>query len=79
MKTRIKTLLALLFVLFAQITFGQDNNVVGKVTDANGMPLVGVSVLIKGTNTGTQTDFDGKFTLKVKESDMLVFSYIGMT
>ena len=78
MKTRFKMLLALLFVLFAQITFGQENTVVGTVTDNNGMPLAGVSILVKGTNTRTQTDFDGKFKIKARETDMLVFSFVGM-
>ncbi len=42
------------------------------------MPLPGVSVLIKGTKTGTQTDFDGKYSIKASTSQILVFSYIGM-
>jgi TonB-linked SusC/RagA family outer membrane protein len=78
MKTRFKNFLALLFVLFVQITFAQENVVTGSVTDSNGMPLSGVSILVKGTNTGAQTDFDGKYKIKAKENDMLIFSYIGM-
>jgi hypothetical protein len=35
-------------------------------------------VLIKGTKSGTQTDFDGKFSIKASPNDVLVFSYIGM-
>jgi TonB-linked SusC/RagA family outer membrane protein len=42
------------------------------------MPLPGVSVLVKGTKSGTQTDFDGKFSIKATTSQVLVFSYIGM-
>jgi TonB-linked SusC/RagA family outer membrane protein len=42
------------------------------------MPLPGVSVLVKGDKTGTQTGFDGAYTIKAKPSDVLVFSYIGM-
>lgn len=38
----------------------------------------GVSVLVKGTKTGTQTDFDGKYSIKATSSQTLVFSYIGM-
>jgi Ca-activated chloride channel family protein len=44
---------------------------------SDGLPLPGVNVVIKGTNNGVQTDFDGKFTLKAKLGDRLVFSYIG--
>ena len=78
MKSKLKKILALMFVFLAQITFGQENSVTGIVTDTKGEALVGVSILVKGTNTGTQTDFDGKFTVKAKPTDSLVFSYIGM-
>ena len=45
--------------------------------DANGEPLIGVSVLEKGTTNGTITDFDGNYTLTVPENATLQFSYIG--
>ena len=63
MKPKFNGFLVLLLVLFAQLTFAQERAVSGTVTDEAGMPLPGVSVLIKGTKTGTQTDFDGKITL----------------
>lgn len=50
----------------------------GTVTDSNGEPLPGVNILIKGTTKGTQTDFDGYFTIETQKNDILVFSYIGM-
>lgn len=49
----------------------------GKVTDNKGETLPGVSVKIKGTTLGTTTDIDGKYSLNVSESAVLVFSYIG--
>lgn len=49
----------------------------GHVHDAQGEPLVGVSVVIKGTTRGALTDANGKFTLDAKEGDVLVFSYVG--
>lgn len=49
----------------------------GTVTDENGVPLPGASVVVKGTTTGTVTDFDGKYTIEVASNDTLVFSYIG--
>lgn len=59
--------------------WAQTVTVTGSVTDTNGMPIPGVSVLVKGTTNGTSTDFDGKFDLQgVKASDELFFSYIGM-
>lgn len=51
--------------------------VTGLVTDGNGEPLIGVSVLVKGTGTGTQTDANGKFTLDAPTNATLVFSYVG--
>lgn len=51
----------------------------GKVTDASGNPVPGVSVVVKGTTTGTITDFDGKFTIDVQgDARVLVFSFVGM-
>ena len=52
--------------------------VTGIVTDVSGQPLPGCNVLIKGTNIGTQTDFDGNYTIAIQRGQELVFSYIGM-
>ena len=49
----------------------------GVVSDESG-PLPGVSVMIKGKNKGVQTDFDGKFKIKAKKGDVLIFSFVGM-
>jgi len=49
----------------------------GFVRDASGQPLVGVTVTIKGTTTGTQTDVNGKFAINANLNDVLVFTYIG--
>jgi len=50
----------------------------GAVTDEENQPLPGVNILVKGTNDGTTSDFDGKYTLQVaNESAVLVFSFIG--
>ncbi len=59
--------------------FAQAQTVTGKVTDANGVPLLGVNVLLKNTSTGTVTDFDGQYQLQVggQSSGTLTFSYIG--
>ncbi|MBC7845043.1 MAG: SusC/RagA family TonB-linked outer membrane protein [Flavobacterium sp.] len=62
----------------AQITFAQERVVSGVVSDNAGLPLPGVSVLVKGTQNGTQTDFDGKYSIKASPSNILVFSFIGM-
>lgn len=78
MKLKFNGFLVLLLVLVAQLTFAQERAVSGTVSDNAGMPLPGVSVLVKGTKTGTQSDFDGKFSIKASSSQVLVFSYIGM-
>ena len=78
MKLKFNGFLVLLIVLIAQITFAQERAVSGTVSDNAGMPLPGVSVLVKGTKSGTQTDFDGKFTIKATSNQVLIFSYIGM-
>lgn len=57
--------------------FGQDETVSGVVTDNAGIPIPGVSVIVKGTMTGVATDFDGNYTIKVSQSNVLVFSFIG--
>jgi Ca-activated chloride channel family protein len=55
-----------------------EKTINGIVTEkSNRLPLPGVSIHIKGTTKGTQTDIDGKFTIKAKLGDQLVFSYIG--
>ena len=78
MKLKFNGFLVLIMVLLTQITFAQERVVSGIVSDNTGMPLPGVSVLVRGTKTGTQTDFDGKFAIKASPSQILVFSYIGM-
>ena len=78
MKLKFNGFLVLLVVLVTQITFAQERVVSGTVSDNAGLPLPGVSVLVKGTQSGTQTDFDGKFAIKASPSQVLVFSYVGM-
>ncbi len=78
MKLKLNGFLVLFIVLVTQISFAQERAVSGVVSDNSGMPLPGVSVLVKGTKSGTQTDFDGKYTIKAAPSQVLIFSYIGM-
>ncbi|WP_397447135.1 von Willebrand factor type A domain-containing protein [Polaribacter sp. R77954] len=66
-----------LLLLFGYLTTqSQEKNITGIVSDASG-GLPGVSVVIKGTTVGTQTDFNGKYAIKAKINDVLVFSYLG--
>jgi len=65
-------------VLLVHVAFAQQKTISGTVSDENG-PLPGVNVLIKGTNSGTQTDFDGNYSIQANVGDVLIFSYVGMT
>ncbi|MCF6223779.1 MAG: SusC/RagA family TonB-linked outer membrane protein [Flavobacteriaceae bacterium] len=78
MKTKLSGILTLLLAFVVQITFAQDRTITGTVSDETG-PLPGVSVLIEGTSTGTETDFDGNYTIETNQGDVLRFSFVGMT
>lgn len=69
----------LLFVcVLSSMAWSQNaGNVKGHVTDSSGEPLIGVSILVKGTTNGTVTDLDGNFTLSVREGEVLRVSYVG--
>ncbi|MFL3660456.1 MAG: SusC/RagA family TonB-linked outer membrane protein, partial [Polaribacter sp.] len=76
MKTKFNGILTLFLALVVQFSFAQDKTVSGTVTDDSGS-LPGVSILIKGTTSGTETDFDGNYSIKVNEGAILVFNYLG--
>ena len=65
-------------MLVVQISFAQEKTISGTVGEASGA-LPGVSVVIKGTTTGTETDFDGKNSIKANTGTVLVFRYLGYT
>ncbi len=66
----------ILFLGFSLQMIGQ-RTIKGTVTSTEGEPLIGASVVVKGTTNGTITDLDGKYELKAKKGDILEFSYIG--
>ncbi|WP_242203518.1 SusC/RagA family TonB-linked outer membrane protein [Aestuariivivens insulae] len=68
----------LMVILFLSVSaYGQSKAVSGTVTDQNGQPLPGAQILVKGTQRGATTDFDGKYTIDVQNRETLVFSFIG--
>lgn len=77
MKTKYSRILALFVMLVAHIGLAQQKSISGTVTDGSGLPLPGVNVILANTSTGTQTDFDGKFTIGVNVGDIVRFSYVG--
>jgi TonB-linked SusC/RagA family outer membrane protein len=64
-------------LICTQFSFAQERTISGIVTDGGGA-VPGVNVIVKGTKNGTQTDFDGKYSVKAKTGDVLIFSYMGM-
>jgi TonB-linked SusC/RagA family outer membrane protein len=72
-----KLLLACFMLAWASCAFAQDVNVTGKVTADDGSALPGVSVVLQGTNKGTQTDADGNYKIAATKGSSLLFSFIG--
>jgi len=68
--------LLVVFLLTTQMSFAQKT-VTGVVSDPDGLPLPGATVLVQGTTTGVTTDFDGNFSINVSEGQSLEFSFVG--
>jgi TonB-dependent starch-binding outer membrane protein SusC len=69
--------LVLFFLSLGFISTAQTRDVTGSIKDENSEPLVGASVVVKGTTNGVITDTDGKFTIKAEPNSTLVFSFVG--
>ncbi len=70
-------LLMILAVMFFALDVSAQTTINGRVKDELGEPVIGASVVVKGTSNGAVTDFDGNFSLKCKAGATLVFTYIG--
>lgn len=70
------TLYTMLFVLLTTAVIAQQKTITGIVSEDGG-PLPGANIMVKGTTTGTQTDFDGKYNITATAQDILVFSCVG--
>ena len=69
----------LVLMLFSITTvLAQEKTVTGNVTDDTGVPLLGVNIVVKNSEIGTQTDFDGNFSINVPAGRTLVFSFLGL-
>ena len=71
-------MLTLLLAFVVQLSFAQEKTISGTVSDVSGIPLPGVNIIVKNTTNGTQTDFDGKYSIEASAGDVLVFSYVGL-
>jgi len=74
--TFIRSMLTVAAIVLTIVAHAQTK-ITGKVTDKDKLPLPGVSVLLKGTNTGTVTDGNGSFSINARKGEVLVFSFIG--
>ncbi|SFN93958.1 SusC/RagA family TonB-linked outer membrane protein, partial [Salegentibacter flavus] len=77
MKSKFLLLLTLILGLVGQFTIAQEKIVTGTVTDQNGLPFPGVNVVVKNTSYGTQTNYDGEYSITAEVGDVLHFSFIG--
>ncbi|MEO0572612.1 MAG: TonB-dependent receptor plug domain-containing protein, partial [Bacteroidota bacterium] len=77
MKRKFSFLSFLVVLLCTAVSYGQEKAISGTVTDSDGLPLPGVNIVVEGTSNGTQTDFDGNYTITASEGQTLLFSYIG--
>ncbi|WP_343330961.1 carboxypeptidase-like regulatory domain-containing protein [Polaribacter staleyi] len=77
MKLKTNFILTLFWAFVVQVSFAQSKMISGTISDKTGV-LPGVSVLVKSTNKGTESDFDGKYVISAKAGDVLVFRYLGM-
>jgi TonB-linked SusC/RagA family outer membrane protein len=74
-----KTILMLFLSVWGIALMAQERAIQGKVTDDSGMPLPGVTIVVKGTTNGTVTDVEGNYSINLPENvEVLVFSFIGM-
>lgn len=79
MRTKFSGILTLILALVVQLTFAQQKTITGTVSDDTGLPLPGANVIIKGTSSGTQTDFDGNYSISANVGQTIVFSYVGFS
>lgn len=77
MKKLTNGLLTLFLAFVVQFTFAQEKEISGTISDEDGLPLPGVNIIIKGSASGTQTDFDGNYKLNASTGDVLAYSYVG--
>lgn len=76
MRSKFKWIFTLLVAFTMQFSFAQEKTVTGVVSDELG-PIAGANVVVDGTTRGTTTDFDGNYTIKAKQGEVLVISYTG--
>ena len=77
MKTKIFKICTSFLLFFALTLSAYAQQISGTVSDENGVPLPGATVVVEGTSIGVSTDFDGNYSIDASQGDVLVFSYVG--
>lgn len=77
MKTKTSVILTLFLALAVQLSLAQEKKITGVVSDQDGIPLPGVNIIEKDTSNGTQSDFDGNYTLDIGVGKTIIFSSLG--
>jgi TonB-dependent SusC/RagA subfamily outer membrane receptor len=77
MKTKFTRICTSLLLFFALTLSAYAQQISGTVSDENGVPLPGATVLVQGTSNGVSTDFDGNYSISASQGDTLVFSFVG--
>ncbi len=78
MKKRLTSVLTFFFVFSIQFAFTQEKSITGKITNFEGMPMAGVTILLEGSNRGVVSNFDGEYEIKASTGNVLNFTFIGM-
>ena len=77
MRSTFRGLLVWVLVLSFNAISAQQKTINGTVTSEDGLPLPGVNIVVRGTTQGTQSDFDGRYTIRAEEYSIIMFSYLG--
>ena len=78
MRSKFTWMLTFFMALVLQFSYAQEKTITGMVTDQDGLPLPGANVTVKGTSTGTQTDFDGNYSISTAVGSKLAASTINV-
>ena len=70
-------LMMILWIAAMSPLYAQERQVTGKVTNDSGEALIGVTISVKGTNRGTNSDANGSFKINAGSSSSLIFTYVG--
>ncbi|WP_158844842.1 SusC/RagA family TonB-linked outer membrane protein [Algibacter sp. L1A34] len=79
MKLKLTCLLMLFIVFSNQFSYAQQKTISGLITDTNGVPVAGVTVIVKGSSRGVVSDFDGNYAIMAKAGEVLKMSFVGLT